>query len=161
MAWRATTSRPRCSWRSAACSAAICSTRRSWNTAGGGSTSIPTPYDFFDTFEDVSGQDLSWFWRTWFFETWRLDQAIDSVATVGDSLEVGIENRGKAPMPVRLVVTRTDGHTDSLTVPVDVWLGGAKRTTVRLAKEPAVKSIEIDPGHEFPDVDRDNQRWPR
>jgi hypothetical protein len=24
-----------------------------------------------------------------------------------------------------------------------------------------VKSIEIDPGRQFPDVDRDNQRWPR
>jgi hypothetical protein len=121
----------------------------------------PSPYDFFATFEDVSGRDLSWFWRTWFFETWRLDQAIDTVATVGDSLEVGIENRGKAPMPVHLVVTRTDGRADSLDVPVDVWLGGAKRTTVRVAKEPAVKSIEIDPARDFPDVDRDNQRWPR
>jgi peptidase M1-like protein len=121
----------------------------------------PTPYDFFDTFDDVSGRDLSWFWRTWFFETWRLDQAIDSVATVGDSVEIGIENRGRAPMPVPLVVTRADGKVDSLTVPVDVWLGGAKRTTVRVAREPAVKSIEIDPGHDFPDMDRDNQRWPR
>jgi hypothetical protein len=121
----------------------------------------PTPYDFFDTFEDVSGRDLSWFWRTWFFETWRLDQAIDSVATVGDSVEIGIENRGRAPMPVPLVITRADGRTDSLTVPVDVWLGGAKRTAVRVAREPAVKSIEIDPGRDFPDLDRDNQRWPR
>ena len=74
----------------------------------------PSPYDFFDTFDDVSGRDLSWFWRTWFFETWRLDQAIDTVATVGDSLEVGIENRGRAPMPVPLVVTRADGQADSL-----------------------------------------------
>ena len=121
----------------------------------------PTPYDFFDTFEDVSGRDLSWFWRTWFFETWRLDQAIDSVATVGDSVEIGIENRGRAPMPVPLVITRAGGQVDSLTVPVDVWLGGAKRTTVRVAREPAVKSVEIDPGQEFPDVNRDNQRWPR
>jgi aminopeptidase N len=121
----------------------------------------PSPYDFFDTFDNVSGQDLSWFWRTWFFETWKLDQAIDTVTTVGDSLEVGLENRGRAPMPVKLVVTRAGGHADSLTVPVTVWLGGAKRTTVRVAKEPAVKSIEIDPGREFPDVDRYNQRWPR
>jgi hypothetical protein len=121
----------------------------------------PTPYDFFDTFDDVSGRDLSWFWKTWFFETWRLDQSIDSVATVGDSVEIGIENRGRAPMPVPLVVTRADGKVDSLTVPVDVWLGGAKRTTVRVAREPAEKRIEIDTGHDFPDVDRDNQRWPR
>ena len=50
---------------------------------------------------------------------------------------------------------------ESLEVPVDVWLGGAKRTTVRVAKAPAVKSVEIDPAQEFPDIDRDNQRWPR
>jgi Peptidase family M1 domain len=121
----------------------------------------PSPWDFFDTFDNVSGRDLSWFWRTWFFETWRLDQAIDSVTTVGDSLDVTIGNRGKAPMPVPLVVTRTKGRTDTVTVPVDVWLGGAKKTDVKVAKEPAVKTIEIDPGHDFPDVDRDNQRWPR
>jgi peptidase M1-like protein len=121
----------------------------------------PMPQDFFDTFEDVAGKDLSWFWRTWFYETWKLDQAIDTVATAGDSLQVEISNRGKAPMPVLLVVNRTSGAADTMTVPVDVWLGGAKRTSVRVAKEPTIKSIEIDPGREFPDVDRGNQTWPR
>src|SRR5206468_11681760 len=99
----------------------------------------PTPYDVFHTFEDVSGKDLSWFWQTWFFETWRLDQAIDTVTTVGDSLEVEISNRGKAPMPVVLVVTRGSGTPDTVTVAVDVWLGGAKRTAVRVRREPTVK----------------------
>ncbi len=121
----------------------------------------PSPYDFFNTVDDVSGRDLSWFWRTWFFETWKLDQAIDTVTTVGDSLDVEISNRGKAPMPVLLVVTRESGSPDTVTVPVDVWLAGAKRTTVRIRREPTVKRIEIDPGNEFPDVDRGNQRWPR
>ncbi len=120
----------------------------------------PSPYDFFETVGDVAGRDLSWFWRTWFFETWRLDQAIDTVAIDGDSLDVLLENRGKAPMPVPLVITRAD-RADTVTVPVDVWLSGAKRTMVKVAKEPAVKSMEIDPGHDFPDMDRDNQRWPR
>jgi aminopeptidase N len=121
----------------------------------------PTPYDFFATFENVSGQDLSWFWRTWFFETWKLDQAIDSVAPVGDSVEVIVSNRGKAPMPVHLVVTRTDGKVDSVSAPASVWFDGSKRTTLRVAKEPAVKTIEIDPKNDFPDVDRENQVWPR
>jgi hypothetical protein len=120
----------------------------------------PMPWDFFATMEDVSGRDLSWFWRTWFYETWRLDQAIDSVATVGDSLEIELDNRGKAIMPVPLVVTR-EGRTDTVTVPADVWIAGAKRTSVRVARQPAVKKIEIDPAHDFPDVDRDNQVWPK
>jgi hypothetical protein len=64
-------------------------------------------------------------------------------------------------MPVPLVVTRADGRVDTVTVPVDVWLSGAKRTHVKVAKQPPIKSMEIDPGHAFPDVERDNQRWPR
>ncbi|MBA3258123.1 MAG: M1 family metallopeptidase, partial [Gemmatimonadales bacterium] len=105
----------------------------------------PTPYDLFNTFENVSGQDLSWFWRTWLFETWKLDQAIDTVVTVGDSLEVAVSNEGRAPMPVHLVVTHTDGDTDSLTVPAKVWFDGSKRTTIRVARGAGVKRIEIDP----------------
>jgi hypothetical protein len=64
-------------------------------------------------------------------------------------------------MPVRLVVNRTTGQADSLAVPADVWFGGERRRTVRVSREPAVKSIEIDPDREFPDIDRSNQVWPR
>jgi hypothetical protein len=121
----------------------------------------PSPYDFFHTFEDVSGKDLSWFWRTWFFETWKLDQAIDTVTTAGDSLEVVIDNRGKAPMPVLLTITRSNGRADRLTIPADVWFTGERRHTIRIARQPMVKNIEIDTDRDFPDVDRSNQVWPR
>jgi aminopeptidase N len=121
----------------------------------------PTPYDFFDTVEDVAGRDLSWFWRTWFFETWKLDQAIDTVATVGDSLEVVVANQGRAPMPVHLVVTRSEGEPQTVEIPVSAWFTGEKRATVRIPREPSIKTIEIDPKREFPDVDRGNGMWPR
>jgi hypothetical protein len=121
----------------------------------------PSPYDLFHTFEDVSGKDLSWFWRTWFFETWKLDQAIDTVTTTSDSLEVTVENRGKAPMPVFLAVTRSNGRVDRLTIPADVWFGGERRHAIRIAREPMVKSIEIDTQKDLPDLDRSNQVWPR
>jgi hypothetical protein len=121
----------------------------------------PGPFDLFNAFDDVAGRDLSWFWRTWFFEPWSLDQAIGSVATMGDSLEVSIEDRGLAPMPVRLVVTRADGSVQRTTIPVDVWLGGARRYTARVAAEPEVVRVEIDPDGDFPDIDRGNQVWTR
>jgi hypothetical protein len=121
----------------------------------------PSPEDLFNTFEDVSGQDLSWFWRAWLFETWKMDQAIDTVLTVGDSLEIVVQNEGRAPMPVRLAVTRTDGQVDSLTIPAATWFGGERRRAIRVRREPAVKGIEIDPEKDFPDIDRSNQAWPR
>jgi hypothetical protein len=119
----------------------------------------PTPRDLFATFEDVSGQELGWFWRTWFYETWRLDQAIGGVRAAGDSVEITVENRGRAPMPIRLTVTRADGSVQRLTVPATVWLGGANTHVVRVAASPRVAAVEIDPERAFPDVQRGNQRW--
>ena len=121
----------------------------------------PSPADLFNTFESISGRDLSWFWRSWFYETWKLDQAIDTVSTAGDSLEIVVENRGRAIMPVRLTVSRTGGQVDSLTIPADVWLGDERRRTVRVVREPSVRNIEIDRDQDFPDIDRSNQAWPR
>src|SRR6478736_1389502 len=72
----------------------------------------PTPYDFFNTFNSLAGRDLGWFWRTWWYETWTLDQAIASATVVADKMVVTIEDRGLAPMPVRLAVTRSDGRVE-------------------------------------------------
>jgi hypothetical protein len=120
----------------------------------------PYPYDFFNTMADVSGQDLSWFWTTWFYEPWPLDQAIVSVEVQADSTTIGIEDRGLAPMPVRLAVTRANGDVQTLEVPVDVWLTGVRRHVVRVANEPRVTKVQIDPDGLFPDLNRDNQLWP-
>jgi hypothetical protein len=119
----------------------------------------PTPFDFWNTFESVSGRDLDWFWRTWWFETWTLDQAIAGVRVEGDRLVAIIEDRGLAPMPVRITVTRADGSTSKLEVPVDIWLSGARRTTVIIEGASSVRRLEIDPEQTFPDVDRTNNTW--
>jgi len=121
----------------------------------------PAPYDFWNTFEDVAGRDLDWFWRTWWFETWALDQAIAAVRPAGDSVEIVIEDRGLAPMPVRLAVTRADQSVQWVEVPVDVWLAGARRHVVRVAVRPEVTEVVIDPKEGFADVDRTNQAWRR
>jgi len=121
----------------------------------------PTPYDFFNTFNSLSGQDLSWFWRTWWYETWTLDQAIASVTASQGQLLVTIEDRGLAPMPVRLAITRTDGRVERRDIPVTAWLSGARRTIITVPVAATVTSIEIDPEHVFPDIDRSNNRWGR
>jgi hypothetical protein len=44
-------------------------------------------------------------------------------------------------------------------IPVDEWLAGQRRVTVRVAREPRIVRVEIDPDSLFPDVDRANQVW--
>ncbi len=120
----------------------------------------PQPFDFFNAIASTAGRDLSWFWTTWFYEAWPLDQALESVTPAGDSVTITIVDRGLAPMPVRLAVTRADGSMQRLEVPVDVWLTGARRAVVRVAAAPRVTRVEIDPEAFFPDLDRSNQIWP-
>jgi len=119
----------------------------------------PEPEDFFNAIEDVTGRDLSWFWRTWFYEGWSLDQAVAGVAVQGDSVAITVEDRGLAPMPVLLAVTRADGSVVRVDVPVNVWLAGARIHVVKVPAGSGVVRVEIDPDALFPDVDRGNQRW--
>ena len=72
-----------------------------------------------------------------------------------------IADRGLAPMPVRLVVMREGGAEEQREVPVEVWLAGSRRTTVRIPNGGAILRLAIDPGQVFPDVDRSNNVWAR
>ena len=118
----------------------------------------PVPLDFFNTFEQVSGQDLDWFWRTWWYETWTMDHAVAAVRPIDGGTEIVVEDRGTAPMPVRVQVLHADGTTRRLGVSEDAWLGGARRHTLIVRGAPVVR-VELDPEHRFPDIDRTNDRW--
>jgi hypothetical protein len=117
----------------------------------------PYPWDFFRTFEDVSGRDLDWFWRSWYYETWILDQAIGGIRVDGDRSTVFIEDRGRVPMPVPLSIRCQNGETIERTVPVDAWLAGRRQTSIEI--ECRVESVVIDPARDYPDADRSNNTW--
>jgi hypothetical protein len=121
----------------------------------------PYPWDFWNTFEDVSGRGLDWFWRSWYYETWTLDQAVESVTSGGDGTRIIIEDRGLVPMPVNLTLTLENGETRMEVVPVDQWLAGERRAMVLVQTASPVVRVEIDPEQAFPDIDRGNNVWRR
>ena len=118
----------------------------------------PTPYDLFNTFEDVLEQDLDWFWTPMFFETWTLDQSVADVDDSGDGIFVTVRDLSLTPMPTLVRVTYNDGFVAEKAVPVETWLAGARETT--LAFDPgSVARVEIDPDKYLPDVNRENNVW--
>jgi hypothetical protein len=117
----------------------------------------PYPWDLWNTFDDVSGRDLGWFWRTWYFETWLLDQSVGSVTAQGDSTRIVVEDHGNAPMPARLTITLASGDTLKREVPVESWLRGARSATVTVPGR--ATRVEIDAENVFPDADRENNVW--
>ncbi|MEE9576597.1 MAG: M1 family aminopeptidase, partial [Gemmatimonadota bacterium] len=120
-----------------------------------------TPWDFFHTIEDVTGRDLDWFWRAWYYETWILDHAILDVRQSGGGAEIVIRDLGLVPMPALVRVTRQDGEELMLEVPVETWLAGKTEAILKVREGPPVIRVEIDPERRFPDVDRENNVWPR
>ncbi len=119
----------------------------------------PQPADFFRAMEDGSGMDLNWFWRGWFLEPSALDQAIAGVNTVEDGAVVVLDNLGDMVMPVRLSVVYTDGTSEIIDLPVEIWHQTSRwRAGIDTAGR-TIGSIEIDPGELLPDTNRSNNRW--
>lgn len=119
----------------------------------------PYPWDIFNTFEDVSGRDLSWFWRSWYYETWALDQSITRVYEQDGESVIEIGDIGNVPMPVLLEITLEDGTVIERRVEEDVWLSGSRTYSFNIPTDSAVESVVIDPEFLLPDVDRRNNRW--
>jgi hypothetical protein len=122
----------------------------------------PMPWDFFRAMEDGLGEDLSWFWRTWFYTTDQLDQAVDSIVlsdSAGVESRVFLRNVGQMVMPVELALLMDDGTTQRLSLPVEIWFRG-DRYTLLVPGPKKVNGVMIDPDNWYPDVERDNNRWP-
>lgn len=118
----------------------------------------PMPWDFFAVFEDEAGRDLDWFWQEWFYDRVLLDQAIQRVRQVGDSVQITVANNRWAVMPVDLRIDLQDGTSQSVRWPVDVW-AGTREVTRSVAVSGTVVAVQIDPDGWYPDVDRRNNRW--
>lgn len=123
----------------------------------------PTPFDFFRSMENGAGEDLSWFWRGWFLENWKMDQAVTSVKPVKkdgkiESYDIVITNLEKLPMPIILEVKTVTGKTETIKIPVDVWMRNTSWTISYPTTEELI-SVELDPEHVLPDVDVTNNTW--
>ncbi len=122
----------------------------------------PTPWDFFHTMENVSGEDLGWFWRSWVLNTWKLDLTVKAVKYAKDDTakgaEISIENMEKMPMPVTVLVKETNGKEHKLNLPVEIWQRGAV-WTFDVPSTSEIKEVILDPDKKLPDWNRENNTW--
>ena len=122
----------------------------------------PTPWDFFHTMENVSGEDLSWFWRAWVLKEWKLDQAVKSVSylqeTPAGGAAITIESLEKMPMPVTVLVKETNGKEQRINLPVEVWQRGSQ-WTFNVSTTSEIKEVVLDPDRKLPEWNRDNNSW--
>lgn len=122
----------------------------------------PTPYDFFRSMEDGTGEDLGWFWKGWFYENYKLDQAVKEVQYVEQTPAKGsiitIENLEQWALPTVVELEETNGKKTRIQLPVEVFQRSGSWTFKAPTKGP-LKSVTIDPDSKTPDINPRNNTW--
>lgn len=122
----------------------------------------PTPWDFFHTMENVSGEELNWFWRGWFFNKWKIDQAVKNVKYISGDFKNGaqitVENLQQMPMPTTVQVKFKDGTAKIVKIPVEVWKRNTE-WTFRVDSNKEISEVRLDPNAIVPDVNTANNVW--
>jgi hypothetical protein len=119
----------------------------------------PTPYDFFFTFEDMSSQDLDWFFQPWFCEAAYPDLAIDSVNIQNDKIRILVDKIGELPVPVSIEINASDGSVMNIYKTADVWKNDAGE--MWLEENLNGKNVKLlTLGNKYiPDADKTNNEW--
>jgi hypothetical protein len=119
----------------------------------------PIPWDFFNTFNDATGQNLDWFWQRWFFEPGHIDLALASVTRAGSRHQLVIDNVGGMPAPFDIVLRYTDGTSETVRQTSAVWKADRHRARVPVTARKRVESIALETSI-WMDADASNNRWP-
>lgn len=122
----------------------------------------PTPWDFFHSMDNASGENLSWFWKAWFVENYRFDQAIQDVnylkGNEANGALVTIANLEQMALPVLISYETVSGKKGHLKLPVEVWNNTAVFKT-RIPVTEKLKWVKLDENKVLPDIDFSNNSW--
>lgn len=120
----------------------------------------PMPYDFFNTWNEVSGQDLNWFWNPWFFEWGHPDLAVQSVVheDAANRDVIFVEKKGNIPVPIHLEITYSDGSTQTIHETATAWRAGNRVARVDCPAGKSVSKVALG-SRMIADTDRNNNTW--
>jgi len=107
----------------------------------------PRPQDFFQVVNEVSGQDLTWFFDQVVRTSNTFDYAVQELkqepSSQGRTRAVVVAQRlGEATFPVDVVTTFADGQQAT-----EHWDGKDRRVVYTYDRPARVTRVEIDPGH--------------
>jgi hypothetical protein len=75
--------------------------------------------------------------------------------------EVTFEKPGGIPMPIIVEYTYSDGTTERIKYPPQIWRKNDAEVGKVVASEKEITSIMVDPDEETADIDTSNNSWPK
>lgn len=118
---------------------------------------IVTLQDFINVSENVSHEELDWFFDQWIYSTKHLDYSIKEVTEKKNGneykTEVTIERLGEIMMPVDLTFYLKDNETITMT---KVWDGAGNSTKISITTQVEILEVELDSEQWLLDINRTN-----
>jgi Peptidase family M1 domain len=118
----------------------------------------PTPWDFFYSMNDATGQNLDWFWQNWFFSNNYIDLGVASVTLTGQGYRLLIDNVGGMAAPMDVKLHFTDGTQGVIHQTPSIWKTNQRRAEVLIPTAKRLQSLELDGGI-WMDADLTNNGW--
>jgi hypothetical protein len=75
--------------------------------------------------------------------------------------EVTFEKPGGIPMPIIAEYTYSDGSTERITYPAQIWKTRSETVGKVIASDKEITKIVVDPDEETADIDTSNNTWPK
>ena len=116
----------------------------------------PQPADFFRTIEDVTGEDLDWFWRGWFYTTGQFDQALTDVVVEDGRAVATVENRGELALPTAVEFVFADGSRETVVIPAEAYFSTDTAGAFVPLRNRTLVSARINASGDYPDDNPDD-----
>jgi len=104
----------------------------------------PLPWDFFNSINIASGQDLNWFWQKWFYDFGSIDLAIKNVVKKDTVYEITIEMKGNKPVPLYLNADFSDGTKKQFHQSAMVWKNGNKEFVFTINENKSISKVSLE-----------------
>jgi hypothetical protein len=119
----------------------------------------PLPWDMFNTFNDTSDEDLTWFFDNWFFEPNYIDLAVESVTQGAAGTVLTVDNVGGFAIPFDVNVVYADDSTATFRQNPAIWQDSPRTATIPITGTADVKAVTLDGGI-FVETNQANNVWP-
>lgn len=106
----------------------------------------PIPWDYFNSMNTGSRQNLNWFFNNWFFTNHYIDLKIANVKKQNGFYTATVKNVGGFAIPFDVRIIYEDGKAASLHQSPAIWQKNEKEQILKISTKKYIRSIELDGG---------------
>jgi hypothetical protein len=118
----------------------------------------PLPWDMFNSFSNVSGKDLSWYWNNWFFTSYYMDIALENVIPNTNGYTITIKNIGGYAVPTDVMVEYEDGSKETIHQTAAIWEQNQQTANVNIATKKKITFVKLE-GDLWVDANEKDNTW--